>query len=109
MTEKIIHEVKFIETDDGFRIEINGDKEQLKKMGFGPGMFGLGMMGMDALSSMGRRFRFMRHRQHGHGPGKHGRHFRRKFMHGPAPWMVWDEWDDDFEEDELSENPPKGV
>ena len=41
MADKVIHEVKFIETDDGYRVEINGDKEQLKKMfdkgrGFGP-------------------------------------------------------------------------
>jgi hypothetical protein len=30
--EKIISEFKVIETDDGFRIEIKGDKETLRKM-----------------------------------------------------------------------------
>ena len=30
--EKIISEYKVIETDDGFRIEIKGDKETLHKM-----------------------------------------------------------------------------
>lgn len=28
--EKVISEVKMIETDDGYRIEIKGDKEQIK-------------------------------------------------------------------------------
>jgi len=72
MTEKVLHEVRFIETDDGFRVEIKGDKEQLKKMGmmhfgkkgFGPGMF------------------------FGRGPGKRG--FRgRGHGFGPPPW-AWD-------------------
>jgi hypothetical protein len=30
MEEKVIHEVRVIETEDGFRIEIKGDKEQIK-------------------------------------------------------------------------------
>jgi hypothetical protein len=30
--EKIISEFKVIETDDGFRIEIKGDKEAIRKM-----------------------------------------------------------------------------
>jgi hypothetical protein len=30
--EKIISEFKVIETDDGFRIDIKGDKETLRKM-----------------------------------------------------------------------------
>ncbi len=30
--EKILSEFKVIETDDGFRIEIKGDKESLRKM-----------------------------------------------------------------------------
>jgi len=62
MAEKVIHEYKVIETDDGFRIEIKGDKERIKKWmeggsrhrrmgwrgrGFGPGGFGFpGMMFM---------------------------------------------------------------
>jgi hypothetical protein len=39
VADKVIHEIRIIETDDGFRIEIKGDKERLKEMGFGPGMF----------------------------------------------------------------------
>jgi hypothetical protein len=30
--EKIINEFKIIETDDGFRVEIKGDKEVIRKM-----------------------------------------------------------------------------
>jgi len=33
MSEKVLHEVRFVETDEGYRIDIKGDKEQLKKMG----------------------------------------------------------------------------
>lgn len=58
MAEKVIQEFKIIETDDGYRIEIKGDKEHLRKWmegkhrrrgpwkwrGFGP--FGFGMPGM---------------------------------------------------------------
>jgi hypothetical protein len=72
MADQVIHEMRLIETDDGFRIELKGDKEQLKKMFFRPGlMFGHKM-------GFGRRFRKAR-RGHGHG-----------FVH---PWMSgwWDE------------------
>jgi len=31
MAEKVIHEYRLIETDDGYRIEIKGDKEKIKK------------------------------------------------------------------------------
>ena len=36
--EKVINEFKVIETDDGFRIEIKGDKEAIREMwgNFGP-------------------------------------------------------------------------
>jgi hypothetical protein len=36
--EKIINEFKVVELDDGFRIEIKGDKEAIRQMlkGFGP-------------------------------------------------------------------------
>ncbi len=55
MTEKVLHEVKLIETEDGFRFEIRGDKEKLREMialrggkpcglGFGPG-FAMGRPG----------------------------------------------------------------
>ena len=36
--ENVIHEFKIIETEDGFRIEISGDKDAIRQMlhGFGP-------------------------------------------------------------------------
>ena len=36
--ERVINEFRVIETDDGFRIEIKGDKEAIRRMlrGFGP-------------------------------------------------------------------------
>ncbi|GAH41152.1 unnamed protein product, partial [marine sediment metagenome] len=34
MAEKVLSEIRFIETDDGYRVEIKGDKEKLKKMDF---------------------------------------------------------------------------
>jgi hypothetical protein len=43
--EKVINEFRIIETDDGFRIEIKGDKEAIRQMlhGFGAGFpFGRG-------------------------------------------------------------------
>ncbi len=90
MTEKVIHEVRFIETDDGFRIEVKGDKERMKEMGIGPGMgFWPGM-------GFGPRMRFWRAarkgRRHGHGPG-----------FGP-PWM-WGWWGDEPEGEEAEEGP----
>ncbi len=36
MAEKVIHEVRVIETDDGFRIEVKGDKERMRKLGLEP-------------------------------------------------------------------------
>ncbi len=67
MADKILQQVTFYETDDGFRVEIKGDKEKLREMGFGPGMMGrFGGFGR----GMGRR-----------GPGMRGRH-RRHHQHG---------------------------
>jgi hypothetical protein len=80
MTEKVIHEVRFIETDDGYRIEVKGDKEAIREMGFNPRM-------------MKRMFRH-HHRGHGGwgmgcGPGaRFARHFG---------W--WSRWMDDDEQD----------
>jgi hypothetical protein len=36
MAEKVIHEIRFIETEDGFRIEVKGDKQRMREMGFRP-------------------------------------------------------------------------
>jgi hypothetical protein len=94
MSEKVLHEVRFIETDDGFRVEIKGDKEKIREMGFGPG---LGMM-----MGLGHRMRHKHHRRHGrHRQGHHGAH-----KHGRKGWGWW--WDDaedveaDFEPKEKS-------
>ena len=91
--EKIIHEVKVVETDDGYRIEIRGNKARLKEMfehmPFGKGMpFGFGMFGP-------------RHRGWGWGRGwKGGRRHRRR-----GPW----EWDVDVEREEGGAPPPTSV
>lgn len=95
MTEKIISEIRFVETDDGFRIEVKGDKERMRKtMSFGPGKgFWHGMWGC------GPRGRGKGgHWSHGHGPG---------FGFGPWGWWGWEE--DEFEEDDTPQTPPKDV
>jgi hypothetical protein len=99
MAEKVIHEVRFIETDDGFRIEVKGDKERLKEMGFGPGMMGFGH-GM----GFGPRMIFKRHRHGRHG---HGHRRRRRFGPGFGPWAWWNDWFEQSDEDETEEMPPK--
>lgn len=94
MAEKVIHEVRIIEMDDGFRIEIRGDKEQIKEylgrmrgMGFGP---------------------WMHHGPGGHGPFRHG-----PFGHGPfhgGPFRRGGRWGFGFgpwEEDESEEQSGK--
>jgi hypothetical protein len=85
MTEKVIHEVRFIETDEGFRIEINGDKERMREMGFFPGMGFMRGMGCGP----GRRF---------------ARHMRRaaRHMHGWGPW--WDREEDEEPEAKSDES-----
>ena len=72
MADKVISEFKVIETDDGYRIELKGDKEQMKKWfehggGFGPGM-GFGRHG-----GPGRWMRGFFGGRH-HGPWGHGWH-----------------------------------
>jgi hypothetical protein len=65
MTEKVIHEVRVVETEDGFRIEVKGDKERLREMGCGPGM------------GFARRF---------------GRRFRHRGGPGFGPWWMCADW-----------------
>lgn len=36
MAQKVIHEIRFVETEDGFRIEVKGDKQRMREMGFRP-------------------------------------------------------------------------
>jgi len=81
MTEKVLHEVRMIETDDGFRIEIKGDKEQLKKMG----MMHFGKKGFGPGGFFGR------------GQGRQGRRgfWGRGHGYGPPPWA----WDDEQPEE----------
>ena len=57
MAEKLIQEISIVETDDGYRIEIKGDKERLREMGIGKGMFpfGFGRMGHGPFSHHGPR------------------------------------------------------
>ena len=78
MTEKLLTEMRFIETDDGYRIEMKGDKENLKKMGFTHKGFGPG--------------RFC-------GRGR-GRFWGRGHGYGPPPW-AW-EWEEMSEEESSS-------
>lgn len=91
MADKVIHEFRFIETDDGFRIEFKGDKEKMRKMGFGPGM--------------GRHFSCGGIFGQGWNPGMHFWRHKKSKQRGPGfgpPWTWWD-WD----EEEESEPPKK--
>lgn len=78
--EKIINEVRVIETDDGFRIEIKGDKEKIK----------------DFMSSLGK-----------HRPGPRWRAHRGAFPFAPWMWMkaasCHGMWDFEAEEEEPTE------
>lgn len=73
--EKVIYELRIIETEDGFRVEMKGDKERLKAEGLeqfmSPFMPGRG-------GPFGHR-----------GPmGKFGWRFGQRF-HRHAPWHPW--------------------
>lgn len=70
--EKVINEFKVIETDDGFRIEIKGDKEAMRKL----------------FSHVGA------HRHLGRGP------FGRGFPFGPGFWGGFSGWCNPCEEPE---------
>ena len=81
--EKVINELRVIETDDGFRIEIKGDKDQIKAF----------------MSGFGK-----------HKPGRRGRH-RAPFPFGPWMWIKAAEWhgmwDFEAEEGETAEQTSK--
>ena len=66
MSEKVTHEFRVIETEDGFRIELKGDKEELRQLLFGGGWAHF------------RQF-FQRHGFDRHGFGHH------QHQHGPFP------------------------
>lgn len=61
MEERIIHEVRVIETDDGYRIEIKGDKDWIRRHGFDPRSLGFGNM-----KNRSVRRTHHRHPHHGH-------------------------------------------
>jgi len=79
--EKVVNELRVIETDDGYRIEIKGDKEKIKAL----------------MSDFGKH-------QRRHHPG--GRHWG-GFPFGPWMWMKMagchSPWDFDVEEEEPTE------
>ncbi|NLX09020.1 MAG: hypothetical protein GXY36_05150 [Chloroflexi bacterium] len=86
--EKVIQEFRIIETDDGFRIEIKGDKEQLRDF----------VMNLDP-RQWGRRGHWAPWGEHPHGRhGRHGHGFRFGPMGGwfgfGGPWD-WGEEDDE--------------
>ena len=87
MEEKVLHEVRIIETEDGFRIEIKGDKERIRRMGFARAIgFGMGRP----------------HGRHRRGPGGHRRHRHGGGWRRGARW-----WEDDTPEaaDETADAP----
>jgi hypothetical protein len=85
MSEKLLHEIRIVETDDGFRIEIKGDKERLKAM-LDKGAFPFGFGRMEG----------------GHGPFHHRgpRGFGFRFGRRHGPW--WSDMDEPFDEERKS-------
>ncbi len=102
MPEKVIHEVRVVETDDGFRIEIKGDKERLREFvkRFAEGFpFGPGFKSHRHGPFRGGPFR---HGPFRHGPWRHGpRGFG--FGFGAGPW--WGEEDDQAERQQPDDAP----
>jgi hypothetical protein len=95
MSEKVEYEFRVVETEDGFRIEMKGDKDRLRQMidmlsGFGGQRFGWG----------GRHAPWGRGRggwRHGHDPRSHGHggDEKRKRGYDLGPW-----WDHDADADD---------
>ncbi len=97
--EKVIHEVRVVETEDGFRIELKGDKEQLRQLisRFGLGNqhrgFG-GHQGFAGHHGFGDQRGFGGHHPFGghHNPfdrEKAKKHGRKRHFYDLGPW-----WDD---------------
>ena len=100
MEDKILGQISFIETEDGFRVEIKGDKERIRKMGFPPDPDTWRDMGFGPEQwSKG----FSRKRGWHHGPWKHNH------SGGFGPWMWGWGFCEDEPKDEVSEKPPKDV
>jgi hypothetical protein len=86
--EKVINEFRVIETDDGFRIEIKGDKEAIRQMlgGFGPHFF-------------------RRRKKHPFGHGfsfGFGPRFWAEFGNWCGPWWDWKEEKDQEDEPKVA-------
>ncbi len=77
MSEKVIYEIRFIETEDGVRIEMKGDKERLHKLNFE------------------RRKRHHEERHEWREWMRWERRFRRPWCFGPWSW-----WGDEPESEE---------
>jgi hypothetical protein len=101
MEEKVIHEVRVIETEDGYRIEIKGNKEQIKAFMERRGFFGKGMGPMGPGGSFG----FMRRH---HGPrGHHGHHGPKGPWGRGGPFRGFGPWGwNEEEEQETSQRGP---
>jgi len=90
MEEKVVFELRVIETEDGFRVEVKGDKERLKQEGM-----------ENFMPHFGHRFR-----------GPFGGHHRGFFMgrfggrshHGHGHHHGWGRW---FEEDKPEDRKSK--
>jgi len=85
MSEKVLREFQIIETDEGFRIELKGDKEQLRHMLFEQGTpFGAPFF---MPFGMGRRFRG-RHPfgRHDHEHHEHQQHEHEQHIHPHPPF-----------------------
>ena len=119
MEEKVIREFQVIETEEGYRIEMKGDKALLRQMLFGGGRREFrGFRGFrppvppipPEPPFPGEHFARHRHEHHGehehHGFGRRGRHMGGRWQsrgeYDLGPW--WDEdFIDDAESDESAE------
>ncbi len=86
--EKLIQEFRVIETDDGFRIELKGDKERMRSF----------VTRMDPRRRSGGRAAW----GHGH-RGRHGCGPKTFLGFGIPPWMYGDWYEEEDEEDVESE------
>ncbi len=76
MSEKVLYEVRFIETDDGIRIEMKGDKDRLHEM---------------SSRWHERRDKAREERQEWREWKRWERRFRRPWFFGCGPWWGWDD------------------
>ncbi len=81
--EKVIQEFRVIETDDGYRIEIKGDKEKMKAF----------------MQGFGGKKHWRRHRRRG-GPFGFGPMAWMRAMHYGGPWDFEPEGEEDEESKE---------